>query len=107
MTPPKACWQVRIFALGGISRAVRRKWGTYAIDEFIAQTLRIFGEGMKVCVEIALMAADAGLVNVGEPCLEIAGTGRGADTAVVLTPANVQNFFDLRVHEVLAKPRLA
>ena len=93
-------------ALAGISRAVRKKWGTYAIDEIVAQTLRIFGEGMKVCVEIALMAADAGLVRVGEPCIAIGGTGRGADTAVVLVPANVHQFFDLRVMEVLAKPRL-
>jgi hypothetical protein len=93
-------------AFGGISRAVRKKWGTYAIDEIVAQTLRIFGQGMKVCVEIALMAADAGLVQVGEPCVAIAGTGRGADTAVILVPANVQQFFDLRVLEVLAKPRL-
>jgi hypothetical protein len=93
-------------ALGGIGRAVRKKWGTYTIDEIVAQTLRIFGQGMKVCVEIALMAADAGLVKVGEPCIAIAGTGRGADTAVVLVPANVQQFFDVRVTEVLAKPRL-
>lgn len=93
-------------ALGGISRAVRKKWGTYAIDEIVAQTLRIFGEGMKVCVEIALMAADAGLVKVGEPCIAVAGTGWGADTAVVLVPAHVQQFFDLRVMEVLAKPHL-
>lgn len=93
-------------ALGGISRAVRKKWGTYEIDEVVAQTLRIFGEGIKVCVEIALMAADAGLVRVGEPCIAIGGTGRGADTAVVLVPANVQQFFDVRVMEVLAKPRL-
>ncbi len=94
-------------ALGGIGRAVRKKWGTYQVDEIIAQTLRIFGEGMKVVVEIALMAADAGLARVGEPCIAIAGTGRGADTAVVLVPAHVQQFFDLRVMEVLAKPRLA
>ena len=93
-------------ALGGISRAVRKKWGTYEIDEIVAQTLRIFGEGTKVCVEISLMAADAGLVKVGEPCIAIAGTGRGADTAVVLAPAHVQQFFDVRVMEVLAKPRL-
>ncbi len=93
-------------AFGGIGRAVRKKWGTYAIDEIVAQTLRIFGEGIKVVVEIALMAADAGLVQVGEPCIAIAGTGRGADTAVVLAPAHVQQFFDLRVMEVLTKPRL-
>jgi hypothetical protein len=93
-------------AFGGIGRAVRKKWGTYATDEIVAQTLRIFGEGLKVCVEMALMAADAGLVKVGQPCIAIAGTGRGADTAVVLAPAHVQQFFDLQVMEVLAKPRL-
>jgi hypothetical protein len=93
-------------ALAGVGRAVRKKWGTYMIDEIVAQTLRIFSEGTKVCVEIALMAADAGLVRVGEPCIAIGGTGRGADTALVLVPANVQQFFDLRVMEVLAKPRL-
>jgi hypothetical protein len=94
-------------AFGGVNRAVRRKWGTYQLDEIIAQTLRTFGEGVKVCFEIALMAADAGLVRVGEPCVAIAGTGRGADTAVVLVPANAQDAFDLRVMEILAKPRLA
>jgi hypothetical protein len=93
-------------AFGGIDRAVRKRWGTYGVDEIVAQSLRIFGEGMKVCVEIALMAADAGLVTVGEPCIAVAGTGRGADTAVVLKPANVQRFFELRVLELLAKPRL-
>ncbi len=93
-------------AFGGINRAVRKKLGTYLTDEIIAYTLRTFGEGMKVCVEIALMAADAGLVQTGEPCISIGGTGRGADTAVVLSPANAQQFFDLRVMEVLCKPRL-
>lgn len=94
-------------AFGGVNRAVRRKMGTYLTDEIIAYTLRTFGEGMKVCLEIALMAADAGLVRVGEPCIAVAGTGRGADTAIVLKPANAQSFFDLRVMEVLAKPRLS
>ncbi|MFQ6102423.1 MAG: pyruvate kinase alpha/beta domain-containing protein [Anaerolineae bacterium] len=93
-------------AFGGVNRAVRKKLGTYLTDEIIAYTLRTFGEGMKVCLEITVMAADAGLVRVGEPCIAIAGTSRGADTAVVLVPANAQQFFDLRVMEVLAKPRL-
>jgi len=93
-------------AFGGVGRAVRTKLGTYELDEIIAHTLRLLGQGMKVCVEIALMAADAGLVRTGEPCIAIGGTGSGADTAVVLVPANAQTFFDLRVMEVLAKPRL-
>jgi hypothetical protein len=93
-------------ALGGVNRAVRRKLGTYELDEIIAYTLRTFGQGLKVCVEIALMAADAGLVRGDEPCIAIAGTGHGADTAVLLTPANAQSFFDLKIHEILCKPRL-
>jgi hypothetical protein len=93
-------------AFGGVNRAVRKKLGTYLTDEIIAYTLRTFGEGMKVCAEIALMAADAGLVPSGAPCITVAGTGRGADTAVLLTPVNAQQFFDLQIMEILAKPRL-
>lgn len=91
-------------AFGGVGRAVRKKLQTYELEEIIAFTLRILGEGMKVACEITLMAADAGLIRVGEPAIAIGGTGRGADTAVVLQPANAQSFFDLRIMEVLCKP---
>lgn len=93
-------------AFGGVNRGIRKKLGTYLTDEIIAYTLRTFGEGTKVCAEIALMAADAGLVTVGKPCIAVAGTGKGADTAIVLVPVNAQDFFDLRIMEILAKPRL-
>jgi hypothetical protein len=93
-------------AFGGVNRAVRKKLGTYLTDEIIAFALRIFGQGMKVCAEIALMAADAGLARTDETCVAIAGTGRGADTAAVLIPANAQTFFDLKILEILAKPRI-
>ena len=93
-------------AFGGISRAMRNKFNTYVIGDIVANTLYIFGQGMKVACEIALMAADSGLVRTDEDVIAIAGTGRGADTAVVLTPANTRNFFDLKVKEILCKPRL-
>jgi len=93
-------------AMGGIGRGVRKKLGTYELEEIIAYTLRIFGEGTKVAVEIALMAADAGLISTKEPCIAVGGTGRGADTAILLRPSHAQNFFDLRIMEILAKPRL-
>ncbi len=93
-------------ALGGVGRAVRKKLGTYELEEIIAYTLRIFGEGTKVALEIALMAADAGLISTKESCMAVGGTSRGADTAILLRPANAQTFFDLRVMEILAKPRL-
>jgi hypothetical protein len=91
-------------AFGGIGRAVRKKLQTYELEEIIAYTLRIFGEGMKVACEIVLMAADAGLIRVGEPAIAIGGTGCGSDTAVVVLPANAQTFFDMRIMEVLCKP---
>lgn len=93
-------------ALGGVGRAVRKKLGTYELEEIIAYTLRIFGEGTKVAVEITVMAADAGLISTRQPCLSIGGTGRGADTAILLRPAHAQNFFDLKIMEIFAKPRL-
>lgn len=91
-------------AFGGVGRAVRKKLGTYELEEIIAYTLRNFGQGVKVCAEIALMAADAGLVRTDEPCIAIGGTGRGADTALVVLPTNAQTFFDLRVVEFLCLP---
>jgi len=92
-----------IFA--GISRAVRNTFNTYIIGDIVASVLRVLGEGMKGVCEIAMMAADAGLVRTDEEIVVIAGTGKGADTAVVLTPVNSQNFFDLKVKEILCKPR--
>lgn len=53
-------------AFGGLGRAIRRKFGTYQSDEIVANTLRIFGQGVKVAVEIALMAADSGLISLNE-----------------------------------------
>ncbi len=93
-------------AFGGLGRAIRRKFGTYQSDEVVANSLRIFGQGTKVAVEIALMAADSGLVSVKEDVISIGGSGSGADTALVLRPANVQDFFDVKVHEIICKPWL-
>ncbi len=94
------------YALGGVSRAVRRKLGTYQLEEIIGFVLRDFCEGIKVACEITVMAADAGLVPVGEEIIAIAGTTKGADTAAVMLSANTQDFFDLRVLEILCKPRV-
>ncbi len=88
----------------GLSRAMRKKYNTYIIGDIVANTLRILGQGMKVVCEIAVMAADGGLVRTDEDIIAIGGTGRGADTAVVLRPVNSQDFFDLKVKEILCKP---
>ena len=92
-------------AFGGVGRAVRNKLGTYQVDEIMAWTLRTFGQGTKVAVEIALMAADAGLVRTDNDVISMGGTGEGVDTALVVRPANSFRFFELKVREVICKPR--
>ena len=71
----------------------------------VAQTLRRFGEGPKVCCEIVMMAADAGLIPEGEEIIAVAGTGQGADTVIIIRAATSKRFLDLKVLEILAKPR--
>jgi len=91
-------------AFAGLSRAMRSKYNMYVLGEVIADTLRIFGAGTKVACEISMMAADAGVVRTDEDIISIAGSGQGADTAVVLRPVNTHNFFDLKVKQILCKP---
>lgn len=92
-------------ALSGVERGISAKCGGMYPAEIIANSLRMFGQGMKVCVEIAIMALDAGAVPHGGEIIAIGGTGRGADTAVIMTPAHANAVFDTRVREIICKPR--
>ena len=89
----------------GVERAIRLKVGGLGPAETIAFTYRTLGEGTKVAVEIAIMALDAGLIPYGEDVIAIAGTGSGADTAVVIRPSHSRQFFDTKIREVIVKPR--
>jgi len=88
----------------GVDRAIQARFDTVYPAGIIAQTLRMFGQGMKVVVEIVAMAADAGVIPADKDVVAIAGTGRGADTAVVITPANAHRFFDMVIKEIIVKP---
>lgn len=92
-------------ALSGVERAIRKKFETIMPLELIAHTLRLFSEGTKVCVEIVIMAVDAGLIPEGTEVMAMAGTGHGTDTALVMKSASASRFFDLEVREIIAKPR--
>ncbi|MEM0052813.1 MAG: pyruvate kinase alpha/beta domain-containing protein [Nitrososphaeria archaeon] len=95
---------VATHALSGVERAFRKKFDTIGPVEIIANAFRCLGEGTKVCIEIALMAADAGLVPVDRDVICIAGTSSGADTSLLIRPSYSMNFFDLKVKKVLCKP---
>jgi len=91
-------------AFAGVARGIRVQLGGWQSTEIIAVALRTFGQGTKVCAEIAMMAADAGLVPTDRDVVCIAGTGRGADTAWVLQPTNTQSFPQLKMRACLCKP---
>lgn len=91
--------------LSGVERAIRRKWNTLGTLEIMSHCLRLFGEGTKVCLEIATMAVDSGFTSADKDIIAISGTSGGADTALVIRPAHAHNFFDSFVKEIIAKPR--
>lgn len=105
-------------AFGGVNSSLRRTppsepgkprpdpyWPAYvpSTGDLIANILRLFSQGMKVCFEIVVMATDAGAIPVGENVIAVGGQGRWADTAIIIKSANTTSFFDLDVGEILAK----
>lgn len=74
------------------------------VSTVVANTLRLFSQGVKVCVEIAMMAADAGLISSDKKVVSVAGSHAGSDTAMVLTPAESNRIRSMKFHEILVKP---
>lgn len=92
-------------ALSGVGRGLTNKYGGFSPLDIMADTLRMFSHGVKVCVECSIMAADAGLIPMDEEIICVGGRGSGADTAVVLSPAHMTAVFDINIHEIIAMPR--
>ena len=88
------------------------------------ELLRRFGEGMKVAVQVVLMATEAGIVLEGEEVISMGGTGTreypeggGCDLAIVMEAVKGENFFNItlppyekkmkgrKIKEILCRPR--
>ncbi|MFH1955251.1 MAG: pyruvate kinase alpha/beta domain-containing protein [Pseudomonadota bacterium] len=72
----------------------------------MANLLRTFGQGMKVCIEIIMMACDGGCIGIGEKVTAIVGTVSGADTSIIATAAPSNRLRSLRINEIICKPLL-
>lgn len=88
--------------LRGIGSAIKARCGS-SEEEIVRATLRVFCQGVKVCLEIAAMACDAGLAPPGD-IIAVGGTGKGADTVLKIHAQPSNMFFDMRVREIIAKP---
>lgn len=91
--------------LSGAERSISSKFGGINPVEIIANALRMLGQGVKVCTEISVMALDSGMIPYGESVIAVAGTGRGADTAVIIKPAHAKDLLNVRIQEIICKPR--
>ena len=94
-----------IHALSGTERAFENKYKSPFIPfNIVADTLRMFCHGVKVCVEIAVMAAEHGYISPEKDVVAIAGSHHGADTAVVLKPAYAADMFKTKIRQLLCMP---
>lgn len=87
--------------IGGVSEQ-----GIPHPHKIIAETLRRFSQGVKVAVEITIMAAEAGAIKTDHEVISIGGTHQGADTALVVKPSYARDFYDFEIREIIAKPRI-
>jgi uncharacterized protein len=92
-------------SLHSLGDDVSEAFSDSAPNMIVRKTLYTFGQGMKVAVECAIMATDAGIIDMKADLISIAGTGEGADTVIVVKPAYAKDFTKFRVREILAKPR--
>lgn len=93
-------------ALSGAERSISRAFGGASPVEIMAYTLKMMGQGVKVCVETSVMALDNGSIEFGKPVVCVAGSSSGADTVCIITPAYSANILNTRIHEIICKPSL-
>jgi hypothetical protein len=92
-------------SLSATERAFENKYKSGLLPlNIVADTLRMFSQGMKVCLEVAVMAAEAGFITPDEAVVVVGGSGTGADTAVIMKPAYAAGMFDTRFKAILCMP---
>jgi hypothetical protein len=87
------------------------QWKAPSAEEIVRETLYAFGQGLKVAVEVVLIAVASGFLAPFQDVIAVGGTTRGADTAIVAHATFPNHVFSqnaakrLKIREVLCKPR--
>lgn len=80
-------------------------------DLFWMTLICVGGHGLRTAVEVIFMAVEAGVIKVGERVIGVAGTGAGADSAVVMKASRFEDAVGpdpvkrLKIEEILAMPK--
>jgi hypothetical protein len=80
-------------------------------DLFWMTLICVGGHGLRTAVEVVFMSVESGVVKVGEKILSMAGTGYGADSAIVMTASKFNDAVGedpgrrMKIEEILAMPK--
>lgn len=86
------------------------KYSFPTLETVFKDTLYAFGQGMKVAVEIAIIAVEYGVLEPFKDVIAVGGSGKGADTAIVLRATYAGTVFSkdkekrLEIREIIAMP---
>jgi len=87
------------------------QWKVPTPEAILRETLYAFGQGLKVAVEVVLIAVASGFLEPFQDVIAVGGTARGADTAIVVRATLPNHVFSqdagkrLVIREILCKPR--
>ncbi len=94
-----------LHAFSGVEKGIANRYQSTLIPlNIIADTLRMFSQGVKVGVEISVMAAEQGLITPENDVVVVGGSGHGADTAMVIKPAFASTIFETKIKAILCMP---
>ena len=94
-----------LHAFSGVEKGFSEHYKTNFLPlNVVADTLRMFSQGVKVCVEISIMAAEHGFVTPEEEIVAVGGSGHGADTALIMKPVFAADLFKAKIRALLCMP---
>lgn len=86
------------------------KLGGVAPEQLVRETLYSLGQGLKVAVEVVLIAVSQGHLEPYQDVIGVGGSGKGADTAAVIRATYPAQIFHkesekrLEIREIIAMP---
>lgn len=94
--------------LVGFGRSLPSAWDAPTPNTYIDHLLGggVFGQGVKIAIEAAVMATDAGYLSPGMEVISLGGTYKGLDTALIVKTCHSHEFLEgFEVLEFIGKPR--
>lgn len=91
-------------AFKGLEGYLQKKYGGISLSQSFADGLRLLSPGLKVLIEISIMACDSGLLTVGDFIVSCGGSHRGLDTSAIIKPTTSHHIDKFRFGRLISFP---